>query len=116
MGGAPKNTTDTYAVAHGHNQNVKAQQAQLMERMQMVDAQLMHATKRLDELRERKRVLVQSKLEDLEKQTAPFHTEAVEAMDKMAHANQLRAEAMKKTEAMVNSTAVDAPLRRSLTS
>jgi chromosome segregation ATPase len=105
---ALKNTTDSYAVAHGHNANVKAQQAQLETRMQMVDAQMLHATKRLNELRERKRVLVQSKLEDLEKQTAPFHSEAVEAMDKMAHANQLRAEAMKKTEAMVNSTSMDA--------
>merc|ERR1711988_2059272 len=38
---ALKNTTDSYAVAHGHNENVKAQQAQLVVRMQMVDAQLL---------------------------------------------------------------------------
>jgi len=99
-----KEVTKLYNEAHEHNNGLKAEKDKVSERMQMLDAQVAHKTKRLSELRDRKRALVQSKLEALDKQEKPFHEEAVEAMDKMATANQLRADAMEKTGAVVDST------------
>jgi chromosome segregation ATPase len=103
------NTTNSFNVAHEHHMKTKALEAKTMDRLQALDEEISQSNKRLSELRERKRVLVQSKLDDLDKQTAPFHLDALQAMDKMAAANKLRADAMKKTEAIVNSTTSDQP-------
>lgn len=99
-----QNVTDTFNTADQKNKKIKADEAAVADRSQMLYAQLTHYTKRLAELRERKRALVQSKLDDLEQQTAPFHEEALNAMDQMAKANQLRADAMQQSLAVVEGT------------
>lgn len=96
---------ETMKVAEGHQSSIKGEEQQKMGKVRLLDAEILHYNQRLAALQERKRVLVQSKLDDLETQTAPFHVEAVQAMDKMARANELRSDAMKKTEALVNATA-----------
>merc|ERR1712022_44521 len=54
-----QNVTDTFNAADQKNKGVKADEASVADRSQMLDAQLTHYTKRLAELRERKRALVQ---------------------------------------------------------
>merc|ERR1719506_2012518 len=73
--------------------------------------EIKHEEREVEELRTRKRTLIQSKLDDLDKKDAPFHDEGAEAMDKMQEANEMREEDMKKTEEEVKAAtdAADAP-------
>jgi hypothetical protein len=66
----------------------------------------------VEDLRERKRTLVQSKLDDLEKKQAPFHDEGADAMHKMEEANAMRQEDLEKTEQVVRAAtdAANAPI------
>ena len=48
--------------AHEHHMKTKALEAKTMDRLQALDEEISQSNKRLSELRERKRVLVQSKL------------------------------------------------------
>jgi len=98
---AVKAVSNHLKLAQQETDKIKAKESKAMEKLEMTNAQITHYSKKMEELRERKRMLVQSKLDDLEKKDTPFHAEGVQAMDKMAEANQLRADDMKKTEAIV---------------
>jgi len=88
-------------LAQQENGAVKRKEAKAREKLSTLKAQGLHASKSIESLRERKRLLIQSKLDDLEKKSAPFHNEGQQAMGKMAEANKLRATDLQKTEAIV---------------
>jgi len=98
---AVKAVSNHFKLAQHEGQKVKDEEAKATNDVEMVNAEITHYSKQLEDLRDRKRMLIQSKLDDLEKQSAPFHAEGLQAMDKMEEANQLRANDMKKTEEIV---------------
>jgi hypothetical protein len=96
-----------------HEQDiVKEKEQAIVESLEQEQAGIKHMQKEVDDLRERKRTLVQSKLDDLEKKQAPFHDEGADAMSKMEEANKMREEDLKKTEEVVQAAteAANAPI------
>jgi len=99
---AVKAVSNHYKLAQHEQEEVKKAENKAIQKVEMVKAQIAHNNNEIEALRQRKRTLIQSKLDDLEKKTAPFHAEGMQAINKMAEANKLRAQDMKKTEAIVN--------------
>jgi len=91
---------------------VKDKEQKIVESLHQGEAEIKHEEREVEELRARKRTLIQSKLDDLDRKDAPFHDEGAEAMEKMQEANEMREEDLKKTEEEVKAAtdAADAPI------
>merc|ERR1712022_60991 len=61
---------------------VKDKEQKIVESLHQGEAEIKHEEREVEELRARKRTLIQSKLDDLDRKDAPFHDEGAEAMEK----------------------------------
>merc|ERR1711959_137011 len=109
---AVKAVSNRAKLAKHELETVKTKEQEVVESLEHGEAEIKHEQREVEELQARKRTLIQSKLDDLDRKDAPFHDEGSEAMDKMQEANELRAEDLKKTEEEVKAAtdAADAPI------
>lgn len=89
-------------VAHQNKQKVEAGAARDQSKLKLIEAKIAHQKIELTNLRQRKRKLVQSKLDALEKKEAPFHAPALKEMNDIAKANALQAESMQATQKSID--------------
>merc|ERR1711959_222369 len=95
---AVKAVSNRAKLAKHELETVKTKEQEVVESLEHGEAEIKHEQREVEELRARKRTLIQSKLDDLDKKDTPFHDEGAEAMEKMQEANEMREEDMKKTE------------------
>merc|ERR1711907_848903 len=80
---AVKAVSNRAKLAEQEQEKVKEKEQEMSESLEQGQAEIKHMEKEVADLQERKRTLVQSKLDDLEKKQAPFHEEGADAMEKM---------------------------------